>query len=69
MKTEQKEKLENLINHIRDNAVELVENTHISNEQIFTALYRKGIECLSNQSDQNIVDVGALALAFKVRKS
>ena len=68
MKAEQKEKLENLINHIRDNA-ELVDNTHISNEQIFTALYRKGIECLSNQSDQNIVDVGALALAFKVRKS
>ena len=31
MKAEQKEKLENLINHIRDNAVELVENTHISN--------------------------------------
>lgn len=69
MKAEQKEKLENLINHIRDNAVELIENTHISNEQIFTALYRKGIECLSSQSDQNIVDVGALALAFKIRKS
>lgn len=68
MNQQQKEKLENLINHIRDNATDLIENTSVSNTQIFTTLYRKGFECLSNQSDQNIVDVGALALAYKVRK-
>lgn len=68
MNQQQKEKLENLINHIRDNATDLIDNTSISNNQIFTTLYRKGFECISNQSDQNIVDVGALALAYKIRK-
>lgn len=68
MKAEQKEKLENLINHIRDNAVELIDDTKIDNSQLFNAVYRKGVECLSNQSTQNIVDVCALILSYKIRK-
>ena len=69
MNQEQKNELENLINHIRDNAVDLIGNTKIDNTQLFNAVYRKGIECLSNQSTQNIVDVCALILSYKIRKS
>lgn len=68
MNQEQRENLENLISHIRDNAGELIDNTKIDNSQLFNAVYHKGIECLSNQSTQNIVDVCALILSYKIRK-
>ena len=67
MTDRQKQVLEELIDHIRNNAEELIDNTSISNQDMFMYLYKKGFDYLKNQSLQNIVDIGALGIAYAVR--
>lgn len=67
MTEQQKQVLEELIDHIKNNAEELIDNTSISNQDMFMYLYKKGFDYLKNQSLQNIVDIGALGIAYTVR--
>lgn len=67
MTEQQKKRLDDLIKHIRDNAESLINDTTISNDQIFAALYKRGFQYLNNRNNQVIVDIGALGLAHKIR--
>ena len=67
MTQEQEKRLESLISHIRNNAIEIIDNQKLTNKQVFNALYQNGIKYLNDNSDQTIVDIGALALAHKIR--
>lgn len=67
MTEEQTQKLQNLLDHIKSNAIEIIDNQRVSNTQIFNAMYSSGVKYLSDNSDQTIVDIGALALAHKIR--
>lgn len=69
MTEEQSKKLEKLMEHIKNNAAVIIDDPKISNTQIFSALYSNGVKYLSDNSDQRIVDIGALALAHRIRNS
>ena len=69
MTEEQNKKLEKLMEHIKNNAAAIIDDPKISNAQIFSALYSNGVKYLSDNSDQRIVDIGALALAHRIRNS
>lgn len=69
MTEEQNKKLEKLMEHIKNNAATIIDDPKISNTQIFSALYSNGVKYLSDNSDQRIVDIGALALAHRIRNS
>ena len=47
MTEEQTQKLQNLLDHIKSNAIEIIDNQRVSNTQIFNAMYSSGVKILT----------------------
>lgn len=54
---------------IRESAEQITDNTAISNQELFIMLLQKGYQFLQSQNDQTIVDIGAVGLAYAIRKA
>ena len=68
MTPEQKHRLDQMTRVIKESAEILVDDTRYSNGDIMTALYQKGLNFLTDQRDQKIIDIGALGLAYAIRR-
>lgn len=68
MTQEQQQHLNRMITVIQESAERLIADTRYSNAEITTALYQRGINFLSDPRDQVIIDIGALGLAFAIRR-
>lgn len=53
---------------IRESAEEII-NKNFSERDLLLYLYQKGFEFMQNQSNQNIVDIGSVGLAYAVMRS
>lgn len=60
--------MDEMIKLIRESAEQITDNTAVSNQEIFLLLLQKGYQFLQQQSDQTIVDIGAVGLAYALRK-
>ena len=60
--------MDEMIRLIRESAEQITDNTAVSNQEIFLLLLQKGYQFLQQQSDQTIVDIGAVGLAYASRK-
>lgn len=60
--------MDEMIRLIRESAEQITDNTAVSNQDIFLMLLQKGYQFLQQQSDQTIVDIGAVGLAYALRK-
>ena len=60
--------MDEMIRLIRESAEQITDNTAVSNQDIFLMLLQKGYQFLQQQSDQAIVDIGAVGLAYALRK-
>lgn len=60
--------MDEMIRLIRESAEQITDNTAVSNQEIFLLLLQKGYQFLQQQSDQTIVDIGAVGLAYALRK-
>lgn len=60
--------MDEMIRLIRESAEQITDNTAVSNQEIFLLLLQKGYQFLQQQSDQTIVDIGAVGLAYAIRK-
>lgn len=54
---------------IRESAEQITDNTALSNQELFIMLLQKGYQFLQSQNDQTIVDIGAVGLAYAIRKA
>lgn len=61
--------MEEMIRLIRESAEQITDNTAISNQELFIMLLQKGYQFLQSQNDQTIVDIGAVGLAYAIRKA
>ena len=64
----QRARMDEMIRLIRESAEQITDNTAVSNQEIFLLLLQKGYQFLQQQSDQTIVDIGAVGLAYAIRK-
>lgn len=60
--------MDEMIKLIRESAEQITDNTAVSNQDIFLMLLQRGYQFLQNQNDQAIVDIGAVGLAYALRK-
>ena len=60
--------MDEMIRLIRESAEQITDNTAVSNQEIFLLLLQKGYQFLQSQNDQAIVDIGAVGLAYAIRK-
>ena len=65
----QRARMDEMIKLIRESAEQITDNTAISNQELFIMLLQKGYQFLQQQSDQTIVDIGAVGLAYALRKA
>lgn len=61
--------MDEMIRLIRESAEQITDNTAVSNQDIFLMLLQRGYQFLQNQNDQAIVDIGAVGLAYALRKA
>lgn len=65
----QRARMDEMIKLIRESAEQITDNTAISNQELFIMLLQKGYQFLQSQNDQTIVDIGAVGLAYALRKA
>ena len=68
MTESQRARMDEMIRLIRESAEQITDNTAVSNQNIFLMLLQKGYQFLQSQNDQAIVDIGAVGLAYALRK-
>lgn len=61
--------MDEMIKLIRESAEQITDNTAVSNQELFIMLLQKGYQFLQSQNDQTIVDIGAVGLAYALRKA
>lgn len=61
--------MDEMIKLIRESAEQITDNTALSNQELFIMLLQKGYQFLQSQNDQTIVDIGAVGLAYALRKA
>ena len=62
-------RMDEMIKLIRESAEQITDNTADSNQELFIMLLQKGYQFLQSQNDQTIVDIGAVGLAYALRKA
>lgn len=65
MTPEQETRLNQLIQIIRESAEQIIDRG-MTERDLLTFLYQKGFDFIGNQSNQNIIDIGSVGLAFAV---
>ena len=65
----QRARMDEMIKLIRESAEQITDNTAVSNQELFIMLLQKGYQFLQSQNDQTIVDIGAVGLAYALRKA
>lgn len=65
MTPEQETRLNQMIQIIRESAEQIIDRG-LSERDLLTFLYQKGFDFISNQSNQNIIDIGSVGLAFSI---
>lgn len=65
----QRARMDEMIKLIRESAEQITDNTALSNQELFIMLLQKGYQFLQSQNDQTIVDIGAVGLAYALRKA
>lgn len=69
MTPQQQERLEHLLRIIRESAEKITDNTTVSDRELLMLLFQRGFQFLQRQGDQDIVDIGAVGLAYTVRRA
>ena len=69
MTQEQRDRLEQLLQIVRESAEKIIDDTSVSDPQLLFLLYKQGFNFLHDQRDQALVDIGSIGLAYAVRRA
>ena len=61
--------MDEMIKLIRESAEEIIADNRNGDRDLLMLLYQRGFSFMSNQSDQSIVDIGSIGLAYAVRRA
>ena len=64
----QKLKLKQFLQIIEESAVQIINDNNINDKDLLFYLYQKGFEFMQAQTDQNLIDLGSIGLAFAVKR-
>ena len=65
----QTELLDDLLKHIRDNALDLIDRDRLTLDQLVSAMSVTALKYAQQGHVQQLVDLGALALAHRIKLS
>ena len=65
----QRERMDEMLRILRESAEKITDNTTISDRELLMLLFQRGFQFLQRQGDQDIVDIGAIGLAYAVRRA
>ena len=65
----QRERMDEMLRIIRESAEKITDNTTVSDRELLMLLFQRGFQFLQRQGDQDIVDIGAVGLAYAVRRA
>ena len=65
----QRERMDEMLRIIRESAEKITDNTTVSDRELLMMLFQRGFQFLQRQGDQDIVDIGAVGLAYAVRRA
>lgn len=61
------QQLDRLLQVIRESAIQIIDNKSVSNVDLISFMYGKGLSFVTDKSMQTIVDIGSIGLAYAVR--
>lgn len=64
----QRARMDEMIRLIRESAEQITDNTTVSDRELLLLLFQRGFQFLQRQGDRAIVDMGAVGLAYALRK-
>lgn len=65
----QRERMDEMLRILQESAEKITDNTTISDRELLMLLFQRGFQFLQRQGDQDIVDIGAIGLAYAVRRA
>ena len=65
----QRERMDEMLRIIRESAEKITDNTTVSDRELLMLLFQRGFQFLQRRGDQDIVDIGAVGLAYAVRRA
>lgn len=65
----QRERMDEMLRILRESAEKITDNTTISDRELLMLLFQRGFQFLQRQGDQDIVDIGAIGLAYAARRA
>ena len=65
----QRERMDEMLRIIRESAEKITDNTTVSDRELLMLLFQRGFQFLQRPGDQDIVDIGAVGLAYAVRRA
>lgn len=68
MTESQNQKLKQFLQIIEESAVQIINDNNINDKDLLFYLYQKGFEFMQAQTDQNLIDLGSIGLAFAVKR-
>ena len=68
MTESQNQKLKQFLQIIEESAVQII-NNNLNDKDLLFYMYQKGFEFMQAQTDQNLIDLGSIGLAFAVKRT
>ena len=69
MTESQNQKLKQFLQIIEESAVQIINNNNLNDKDLLFYMYQKGFEFMQAQTDQNLIDLGSIGLAFAVKRT
>lgn len=69
MTESQNQKLKQFLQIIEESAVQIINNNNLNDKDLLFYMYQKGFEFMQKQTDQNLVDLGSIGLAYAIKRT
>lgn len=69
MTESQNQKLKQFLQIIEESAVQIINNNNLNDKDLLFYMYQKGFEFMQKQTDQNLIDLGSIGLAYAIKRT
>lgn len=69
MTESQNQKLKQFLQIIEESAVQIINNNNLNDKDLLFYMYQKGFEFMQAQTDQNLIDLGSIGLAYAIKRT
>ena len=69
MTESQNQKLKQFLQIIEESAVQIINDNNLNDKDLLFYMYQKGFEFMQKQTDQNLIDLGSIGLAYAIKRT